>query len=88
MSEPSPTAPKRVAVEVELDGVVAVYASRTEEVLVLSETASAVWRLLDGRRDEPAVVARLAEDYGVAAEVVAPDVAAVLAAWRDKGVVR
>lgn len=74
-----------VAAMTEIDGVIAVYSSAADQVLVLSETASSVWRLLDGVRSERQVVEALAERYGVEPDSIAADVSSMLTSLRDGG---
>lgn len=79
--------PLPMAAMVEIDGVVAVYSAASDQVLVLSETASDIWRLLDGLRSERQVVEVLAERYCVAPDSIASDVSDMLASFRDNGLV-
>ena len=69
----------------ELDGVVAVYAAARDEVMVLSESASDIWRLLDGVRSEQQIVEAVAAQYAVPPESVASDISAMLASFRESG---
>lgn len=48
----------------EVDGRAAVAAPAAEQIVFLNETATAVWRLLDGSRSEDEVVADVRSSYG------------------------
>ncbi len=58
----------------EIDGTVTIYDPARSEVHLLNESATAVWRLLDGRRTVADVTAAVAALYGVDADEVAPHV--------------
>ncbi len=77
--------PLPVAAMTELDGVVALYSATTDQVLVLSETASDIFRLLDGVRTQRQVVEAVAARYAMAPEEVEADVVAALGSFRDAG---
>lgn len=66
-----PTASVR---EVDVDGCLTLYRRASDQVLVLNETASEVWRLADGTLDEEQIVVSLAEAYGVPAAAIRPEV--------------
>jgi hypothetical protein len=50
-----------------------------DEPRILSESGSAIWRAIDGRRSEGDIVAEIARQYEIAVDVVEPDVAAFVA---------
>lgn len=56
-----------------------------ERMFLPDETALAVLRLVDGARDEAAIVAALAAQYAAPAEVIAADVRALLEDLRARG---
>jgi pyrroloquinoline quinone biosynthesis protein D len=56
-----------------------------ERMFVPDETALAVLRLVDGARDLDAIVAALAAQYDAPADVIAPDVRALLDDLRTRG---
>ncbi|KQX69345.1 PqqD family protein [Angustibacter sp. Root456] len=71
--------------EVELDGRVCLYAPSSEQVVMLNDTASDVWRLVDGTLSEQRIVELLAAAYAVGAEQIRPDVVSALATFRAEG---
>jgi len=58
-----------------------------ERMFLPDETALAVLRLVDGARDEAAIVAELAALYAAPPEVIAADVRALLEDLRQRGAV-
>jgi pyrroloquinoline quinone biosynthesis protein D len=56
-----------------------------ERMFLPDETALAVLRLVDGTRDEAAIVSQLAEIYAAPADVIAADVRALLEDLRARG---
>ncbi|WP_191085524.1 pyrroloquinoline quinone biosynthesis peptide chaperone PqqD [Roseococcus microcysteis] len=56
-----------------------------ERMFLPDETALAVLRLVDGARDEAAIVAALAAQYAAPAEIIAADVRALLEDLRARG---
>lgn len=73
--------------EVDIDGLVTVYAPTTARVLVLNETASHVWRLADGSRDVTGVTAVLAGLYDTTPEEISADVRAAVHSFVDAGLI-
>ncbi len=59
-----------------------------ERMFVPDEHALAVLRLVDGARDEAAIVAALAAQFDAPAEVIAGDVRAMLADLLSRGALR
>lgn len=57
-----------------------------ERMFVPDETALEVLRLVDGARDEGAIVDELAAKFAAPREVIAADVGAMLSDLREKGV--
>lgn len=58
-----PPAPHSDVRELDIDGKVTLFHTKTQTALVLNETASDVWRLLDGERTTAEIVALLSEAY-------------------------
>ena len=69
----------------ELDGRVSLFDPATDEVLVLNETASEVWRLADGTLTIDGIVGRLAPIFDVAADEIRPEVASLVEDLRTRG---
>jgi pyrroloquinoline quinone biosynthesis protein D len=59
-----------------------------ERMFVPDETALAVLRLVDGVRDEAAIIAALAAQYDAPAEVIGADVRALVADLVARGALR
>jgi hypothetical protein len=59
---------------VEVDGCVSVFNAATQRAVMLNETASDVWRLVDGTRDAEAIVRSVAEHYGLDPATIRADV--------------
>jgi pyrroloquinoline quinone biosynthesis protein D len=59
--------------ETEIDDETVVMNLNSGEFFSLTDTARAIWKLIDGRRDRAAVVAALAATFGVKPEEVAAD---------------
>ncbi len=60
--------------ETEVSGDISLYDAMTEQVTVLNETASDIWRLADGEHTVEQIVQLLAGAYRVAAEDIREDV--------------
>lgn len=54
---------------------------------VLSPSAAAVWQAIDGQRSDEAIVAEVADAYGVAPEEIAADVRQFLADLAASGLI-
>lgn len=72
-------------VESEVDGHISLYDAEGQEVLVLNETASDVWRLSDGEHTLDEIVSLLAQAYAVAPDDIRADVTETVELWRAKG---
>ncbi len=72
-------------VEEEIGDGVCVLRPQTNDVVVLNETAHAVWRVLAEPADEDLVVGVLADAYGIDAAQIRPDVARVLHDLAERG---
>ena len=77
--------PAANVVESEVDGNINLYDPQTEEVAILNETASDVWRLADGTQTLDQVVALIARAYGVEPQQIEEEVKATVATFVDKG---
>jgi hypothetical protein len=85
--QPTPTGqlvgpPAAGVSEVEIDGRICLYAPGSEQVVVLNDTASDVWRLADGERTLAELVDLLAASYGVEAASILGDVQAAVEQFR------
>jgi hypothetical protein len=77
--------PAVVVREVDIDGCLSLYQRTSDRVLVLNETASDVWRLIDGTLGEDEIVATLARSYGVDPSVIAGEVRATIRRFVEEG---
>lgn len=64
--------------ELDVDGAVTLFHEPTQTALVLNETASDVWRLLDGRRTVAEIIEELARVYTADAAAIRSGVQAAL----------
>lgn len=65
--------------ETTIDAETVVMSLDSGDFFSLTGTAQAIWLLIDDRRDRAGLVAALAEQYGVTAEIIAGEVDAFLA---------
>lgn len=72
-------------IETEVDGDVGLYDPSTEEVVVLNQTASDIWRLCDGGSTLDEIVRLLARAYGAEPSTIREDVAIVVDQLRRQG---
>ena len=79
--------PRADIVVLDIDGMINVFDPETSELLVLNQTASAVWLLCDGVRTVEGVVAELVESYGASLAVVGPDVASTVRDLTERGLI-
>ncbi|TDD98949.1 PqqD family protein [Jiangella asiatica] len=70
MSSSPAFAPAAAIRELDVDGEVTLYHEPTRTALVLNQTASDVWRLLDGQRTVAEIVELLARAYDTDADTV------------------
>jgi hypothetical protein len=82
---PAPPRPADYVVAEELDDDICLYRSDTDEVLVLNRSAADVWRFVDGQLPMAAIVAAIAQVYGLEPVAVQPDVENVLADLAARG---
>jgi hypothetical protein len=69
---------------VEIDGCVSVFNPLTQRAVILNETATKVWHLIDGTRDADEIVRELAGTYAVEPAQIRADVAAAISRLRDE----
>lgn len=74
-------------VETEIDSEIVVMDLDSGTFFSLSDSALAIWSLIDGTRDRQAVLQVLAGEYGVAQEELAGDVDAFLAELGGAGLI-
>jgi len=55
-------------VEKVVDGELILVHCETNQLIALSETAAAIWRLIDGQRPVGAILERIADEYGPTVE--------------------
>ena len=72
-------------VETEVDGRVSLYDGQTEQVAMLNETASDVWRLCDGMQSLDEMVDALARAYGVEPDAIREQVTDTVTKFRCSG---
>jgi hypothetical protein len=71
--------------QTEIDGRISVYDPRTEQVTMLNETASDVWRLSDGTQSVEEIVGALARAYAVDASAIREQVTDAVKQFYDAG---
>jgi pyrroloquinoline quinone biosynthesis protein D len=69
--------------EADIDDEIILMRLDNGELLSLDGTAAAVWRLIDGRRDQSALVEALAEEYIAGRRKIADDVRELLAQLQE-----
>jgi hypothetical protein len=69
---------------VEIDGCVSVFNPATKRAVILNETATMVWHLIDGARGADEIIQELATRYGVTPTQIHADVSAAIARLRDE----
>ncbi len=80
-----PGPPVARVVEREVEGCFALLCPDREHVLLLNETASDVWRLVDGELTLDAIASLLARAYGVKQESIYNDVQRAIALYYEHG---
>ncbi len=65
-------------VETQIDDEVVLMDLASGDFFSLDGTSLAIWRMIDGSRDEAQIVSAIAKEYGVEAAQVAADVGAFL----------
>jgi hypothetical protein len=71
--------------EVDVDGCLTLYQRAGDQVLILNQTASDVWRLADGSLDEAEMVRLLARAYGVDPSTITGEVHAAIERFVEDG---
>ena len=71
--------------ETEIGDEISLYDPHTEQVIVLNQTASDVWRLSDGESDLEEIVRLLAVAYGVQGDLIRPDIESTIQSFREQG---
>jgi hypothetical protein len=64
---------------VDVDGRLSLFVPSSEQIVLLNESASAIWTLCDGTRTVDAIVSTLAEEWAKAPDVMRVEVHQVLA---------
>jgi hypothetical protein len=70
---------------VDVDGRLSLFVPSSDQIVLLNESASAVWGLCDGRHTEDAIVSTLAQRFGKAADEIRDEVRPALARLTDVG---
>jgi hypothetical protein len=73
--------------ETTIDDEVVVMNLDSGDFFSLTGTARAAWILIDGSRDEGSLVAKLAHDYAMPEQVIAPQIGAFLADLEAAGLI-
>jgi len=71
--------------ETEIGDEISLYDPRTEQVIVLNQTASDVWRLSDGQSDVDEIVRLLAAAYGVDSDLIRDEIESTIHSFREQG---
>lgn len=71
--------------ESEVDGRISLFDPQSQEVSMLNDTASDVWRLCDGTSTLDQVIELMAKAYGVESDAVGDEVKATVKTFYDKG---
>ena len=72
-------------VETEIDDEVVLMDLESADFFSLTGPAFDIWQLIDGMRDEAAIICSLANEYGETPETITPDVDAFLAEMVSAG---
>ena len=71
--------------ETEIDDEISLYDPLTEQVVVLNQTASDIWRLSDGQSDLDQITRLLASAYGVAVDEIRVQVEDTVQSFQEHG---
>lgn len=71
--------------ETTVDDEVVVMHLSSGDFFSLTDTAKAIWEQIDGARSREAIIADLAQEYGVTAEQIAPEIDLFLTRLCDAG---
>lgn len=77
--------PAAHVVESEVDGRISLFDPQTQEVSMLNDTASDVWRLADGTSTLDEVVKLVAQAYDVEPDAIGDEVKATVETFYGKG---
>ena len=77
--------PRSHILETEIEDEISIYDPHSEQVVVLNQTASDVWRLSDGESDLDEIVSLLAAAYGVEGEAIRGEVEETVRSLQDHG---
>lgn len=73
--------------EADIDDEIIIMRLDNGGLLSLADTAAAVWRLIDGRRDRSALVAALEEEFAGDATEIGQDVDELLRQLKEEGLI-
>jgi len=73
--------------EADIDDEIILMRLDNGELLSLTETAAAVWRLIDGRRDRSTLATALGGDFDGHEQIIASDLGELLARLREAGLI-
>jgi Coenzyme PQQ synthesis protein D (PqqD) len=73
--------------EVDIDDEIVLMRLDNGELLSLADSAAAVWRLIDGERDRPALVAALNAEFDADEGSIARDVDDLLSQLKEAGLI-
>lgn len=73
--------------EADIDDEIIIMRLDNGALLSLADTAAAVWRLIDGRRDRSALVAALEEEFAGDATEIGQDVDELLRQLKEEGLI-
>ena len=71
--------------ETEIDNEVIVMRLDTGEFFSLTDTAAAIWRLIDGNRDRAGLLRALVDGYGAEEAIIEADIDAFLVELKSAG---
>lgn len=77
--------PSSHILETEIADEISLYDPTTEQVVVLNQTASDVWRLCDGESDIEDIVRLLAGAYGVRGDEIRAEIEETIRSFQDQG---
>lgn len=72
-------------VETDIDEEIIIMRLDNGELLTLSGTAASIWRLIDGSRDRPALLAALTDEFAAAETDITADADKFLLELREAG---
>jgi hypothetical protein len=80
--------PSPQILETEIGDEISLYDPATENVVVLNQTASDIWRLSDGDSDVEGIVTLLAAAYGLEANQIRQEVEDTITKFREQGLLQ